>query len=263
MSTFTITSGDNSTGPFGAGTGEGYADDTIGSPGVVQGVGFVTPNPSTIGSAEVSVCAYVQNGNVITPSQHNSFMLALADPTLLQTAFTSISFTDKNGVVETYLTSAAGFSNSAVAGNAVWYWPAVLNFPFTNGVQYVMTVAAPTPPTFQVPGVIGLSLAAAEAAIIAAGFTVGTVSTASNAFISAGNVSSQTPVGGTLEVAGFAVALTESLGAVVPTIDLQARFVDAKVFKAIMVANPGTINPRVYPPEVDTTARVLPPRILS
>jgi len=35
------------------------------------------------------------------------------------------------------------------------------------------------------------------------------------------------------------------------------------VYKAIMVANPGSINPRIYPPQIDSTVRVTPPRITS
>jgi hypothetical protein len=44
----------------------------------------------------------------------------------------------------------------------------------------------------------------------------------------------------------------------IPTIDLSTKFVGPAIFKALMVANPGYINPRVYPPEIDTTVRVVP-----
>lgn len=42
----------------------------------------------------------------------------------------------------------------------------------------------------------------------------------------------------------------------------EAKFVPAVDFKAIMVANPGDINPRIWPPQVDTTIRVSPGTIL-
>lgn len=39
---------------------------------------------------------------------------------------------------------------------------------------------------------------------------------------------------------------------------IEAKFVPASVYKAIMVANPGSINPRIYPPLEDNTVRVTP-----
>lgn len=39
---------------------------------------------------------------------------------------------------------------------------------------------------------------------------------------------------------------------------LQAKFVPALAFKAAMVANPGLINPRIYPPLEDYTVRITP-----
>ncbi|MDF2177427.1 PASTA domain-containing protein [Aliiglaciecola sp. CAU 1673] len=54
----------------------------------------------------------------------------------------------------------------------------------------------PTP--VPVPDVVGLSQADAEAAIVAAGLTVGTVSTANSAVVPAGDVISQNPTGGTV-----------------------------------------------------------------
>lgn len=47
-----------------------------------------------------------------------------------------------------------------------------------------------------------------------------------------------------------------------PTVQVQGRFVGPPAAsKAILTASPGTINPRVYIPEDDTTARVPQPRL--
>ena len=63
-----------------------------------------------------------------------------------------------------------------------------------------------------VPNVVGLTQATAEAAIEAAGLVVGTVTTAYDATVPAGNVISQNPAGGTSAVPGTAVDLVVSLG---------------------------------------------------
>lgn len=44
---------------------------------------------------------------------------------------------------------------------------------------------------------------------------------------------------------------------------LETRFVGPVISKAIAIASPGDIHPRIYPPEVDSTVRMLPPRILT
>lgn len=66
--------------------------------------------------------------------------------------------------------------------------------------------------TGNVPNVINLSQAIAEATIIAAGFVVGTVSTEPDAIIIAGNVDVQTPVGGATAFLGSPVNITISTG---------------------------------------------------
>lgn len=48
-----------------------------------------------------------------------------------------------------------------------------------------------------------------------------------------------------------------------PTVDVQAGFAGPRIGNAVLLADAGNINPRIYPPKVDVTARVLPPRILS
>ena len=70
------------------------------------------------------------------------------------------------------------------------------------------------PVTVDVPEVVGLTQAAAEAAITGAGLIVGTVTTANSDTVPAGNVISQDPAGGTPVVLGTAVDLVISLGPV-------------------------------------------------
>jgi len=64
-----------------------------------------------------------------------------------------------------------------------------------------------------VPNVVGLTRAAAEAALADAGLTLGAVTESYSATVPAGDVMSQTPVAGTEVAAGTAVALEVSLGA--------------------------------------------------
>ncbi|GJL79850.1 MAG: hypothetical protein NPINA01_28390 [Nitrospinaceae bacterium] len=70
-----------------------------------------------------------------------------------------------------------------------------------------------TPPVLvSVPDVVGLTQAAAEAAIVGAGLDVGTVSTQSSATVSAGDVISQNPIGGASAAAGSSVKIVVSTG---------------------------------------------------
>lgn len=43
---------------------------------------------------------------------------------------------------------------------------------------------------------------------------------------------------------------------------IQAKFAGPRIGTAVLVADAGNINPRIYPPQVDVTARVVPQRIL-
>ena len=63
-----------------------------------------------------------------------------------------------------------------------------------------------------VPNIVGLTQAAASAAITAAGLTVGTITTQSSSTVPSGTVISQTPVGGASVAAGSAVSLVVSSG---------------------------------------------------
>ena len=78
----------------------------------------------------------------------------------------------------------------------------------------VSTGPAPTPGPVQVPGVVGLTQAAATTAIESAGLVVGTVTQQSSTTVAAGSVISQSPGAGTSVAAGSSVGLVVSTGPV-------------------------------------------------
>jgi PASTA domain len=211
MSTFSIQAGTNSTGPFGAtgpygsGGGEGWASsDPTNFQMITHGVGSSTPSPCFINGDEVGMACFVA-----TP--FNAFFV-MVKGTVPQNFFTSISFVDKASNVETYATSTATFDTSTFAGYTIWHWPAILNNPFTVGSNYTMTIVSAIP----VPNVIGDDLFDATAAITAAGYTLGAVTSANDPTTPAGIVLSQSPVGGTVATPGSAVTLVLSLGPIDP-----------------------------------------------
>src|SRR5262249_9634965 len=79
-------------------------------------------------------------------------------------------------------------------------------------------VTAPVPGRrFPVPGVVGLSQAAATTAITGAGLSVGNVTSGNSTTIAIGLVASSNPLAGTSLPANAPVDLVISLGTVVPT----------------------------------------------
>jgi beta-lactam-binding protein with PASTA domain len=71
-----------------------------------------------------------------------------------------------------------------------------------------------------VPNVVGETLAQAETDILAASCTVGTVTTAGSGTVPAGDIISQSPIGGTVVSVGAPVDLVESLGLLATVPDL-------------------------------------------
>lgn len=61
--------------------------------------------------------------------------------------------------------------------------------------------------------------------------------------------------GVSLDTSGLSAPFTIGIGQLA---GIQGKFVPAPTFKSIMVANPGLINPRIYPPLDDNTVRVKP-----
>jgi len=84
---------------------------------------------------------------------------------------------------------------------------------YTPGTSYSQQTAAfPNGACAVVPNVVGDVLAVGEAAIIAAGLTVGTVTPGTSQTVPYGDIISQNPVGGTQEITGFPVNLVWSVG---------------------------------------------------
>ncbi len=94
------------------------------------------------------------------------------------------------------------------------------------------------PGTIAVPDVVGLTQAAAEAAITGAGLTVGTVAQATSDTVPAGNVISQDPVGGTLVSAGIPVNLVVSLGPAVTVPNVTGQ---PEATAATIIVNAGLV----------------------
>lgn len=116
--------------------------------------------------------------------------------------------------------------------------------------------------TVTVPDVSDTPLATAETTLTGGGFVVGTVTGVCSDTIAVGNVVSTSPAIGSPVLPGATINIFEANGACPAMINLETKFVAPLIGKAIMVANPGDINPRVWPPQVDTTIRVAPGTVL-
>lgn len=106
-------------------------------------------------------------------------------------------------------------SDAVLAGSVISQDPSGGTLlPPGSPVDLVISLGPALVPT---PDVVGLPQAAAEAAIVAADLSVGTVSSANSATVPTGDVISQDPSGGTLLPPGSPVALVISLGPVLAT----------------------------------------------
>jgi hypothetical protein len=149
-------------------------------------------------------------------------------------SMTATTATDPSGV-EYYFTCTAGGGNNSGWQNSSSYTDTGLS----AGAEYTYTVAARDRSTDQnttaaspaasvripgtsandpVPDVVGMTESNARAAIVAGGFTVGTVSTAGSPTVPAGDVISQDPAAGAQASAGSPVHIVVSLGDVAPDI---------------------------------------------
>jgi beta-lactam-binding protein with PASTA domain len=96
------------------------------------------------------------------------------------------------------------------------------------------TVIAVDPPMITVPDVVGLAQATAETNIVAANLVVGTVTTAADNTVPAGDVISQNPTGGASIAEGSSVDLVVSSGPVIISVSTLAE-----LNAAIAAAQPG------------------------
>ena len=106
------------------------------------------------------------------------------------------------------------YSDTVAAGDVVSQNPAGGSNVGEGSTVDLVVSNGPAPVVITVPGVEGLSQAAAESAIMAASLTVGTVTTANSSTVAAGNVISQTPAAGSSVGEGTAVDLVVSTGPV-------------------------------------------------
>ncbi|MGH8547581.1 MAG: putative Ig domain-containing protein [Methylococcales bacterium] len=102
------------------------------------------------------------------------------------------------------------FSGTVPAGQVLSQNPAA-GVPVPKGSAVDLVISS-GPPLIAAPNVVGLSQNAAQAALLAANLTAGTVSTASSNSVPAGNVISQNPPAGTAVVQGTSVDLVVSSG---------------------------------------------------
>ncbi len=184
----------------------------------------ITAAGLTVGTGTTANSATVPIGNVIsqTPAAGTNVLpgnavtlvisLGAAVPDLVgltqaaaETAIRAAGLTVGTGTTTNSATVPAGtvISQTPVAGS---------NVPPGSAVALVVSLGA------KVPNVVGLTQAAAEAAISSSGLTVGTVTTATSTTVPAGTVISQTPAAGTNVAPASAVALVVSSGVVVPNV---------------------------------------------
>ena len=162
--------------------------------------------------------------------------------------------TDESGV-EYFFTETSGNPGGSDSG---WQAsPSYTDLDLTTGLQYTYTVtardlspaqnatAASAPASAicgqeagdPVPDVVGMTQTNAEAAILAAGFTVGTISTAYSDTVAAGNVISQNPTAGTPTAAGSPVAIEVSLGVEMVTVPDVTGMTQTAAELSIIAAN--------------------------
>jgi len=102
------------------------------------------------------------------------------------------------------------YSSTVPAGSVMAQYP-LGGASVPEGYEVLLTVSL-GPEMTTVPIVVGLAQAEAEAAIVAADLTVGTISQAYSSTVAAGNVISQSPATGSSVAEGSTVSLTVSLG---------------------------------------------------
>jgi beta-lactam-binding protein with PASTA domain len=112
-------------------------------------------------------------------------------------------------------------SASVPAGLVISESPAASTSVAPNSAVAIVVSLGPAPATVAVPNVVGLTQAAAQNAITAAGLSLGAVTPATSASVPAGQVVSQTPGAGANVVIGSAIALVVSSGPALggPTVD--------------------------------------------
>lgn len=109
-----------------------------------------------------------------------------------------------------------------------------INVPEGTVVDFVVSLG---PPTVAVPNVVGLTQAAASAALTAGELNVGAVTQQNSASVPIGQVISQTPVAAIIAIVGSNVDLVISLGPVIVTVPNVAGQPQAQAEAALVGAN--------------------------
>jgi beta-lactam-binding protein with PASTA domain len=184
-----------STARLSVGTITTATSDTV-PPGVVisqtPGNGTAVASGSAVDLAVSSGAAPVKVPNVVGLTQANAKAAISTALLSVGTITTATSDTVPAGVV---ISQTPGGGTEVSQGSAV-----------------ALSVSS-GPASVTVPNVVGLTQANAESAIVAAGLTVGAVTTATSDSVPAGNVINQTPGSGTAVTSGSAVDLAVSSGA--------------------------------------------------
>ena len=188
------------------------AQTAIAAAGLTVGTG-TTANSATVPIGHVISQTPAAGANVL-PGNTVTLVISLgtAVPDLVgltqaaaETAITAAGLTVGAGTTANSATVPAGtvISQTPVAGS---------NVPPGSAVALEVSLGA------KVPNVVGLTQAAAEAAITSSGLTVGTVTTANSTTVPAGTVISQSPAAGTNVAPATAVTLVVSSGVEVPNV---------------------------------------------
>lgn len=188
------------------------ADDTVtDSGGLTRGVAFFQMDPRGVGANSVGVGALLDdNTNTVLILPLSAEIAIVPDVTGFDQASAEALIVADGFVVGTVTQQV---SNTVPVGEVISQSPAAGTEAAPDSAVDLVVSAGPA--LAIVPDVIDLPRTDAEAAIVAAGLAVGTVSTRNSATVPAGETISQSPVAGTQVPFGSGVDLVASSGPVV------------------------------------------------
>jgi len=171
----------------------------------------------------------------------SAVMVTVPDLVGLDQANAELSIVSANLVIGTV---SMANSDTVLAGNVISQNPTGGGLT-ASGTSVDLVVSLGPLQLLTVPDVVGLDQATAESAIVSASFVVGAVSTANSDTVSAGDVISQNPTGGSLVASGTAVDLVVSTGpsiqvTVPDVVGLDQATAESSIVSASLVV--GTIS---------------------
>lgn len=219
-------------------SGAGYANAAQ-TPPFSSGGGGSASSLSVNGSTLQCVCAAASGAN-FAPAVSGPVFVVCFPAGLSQNFISSVRVTKTGGSQVVFNVSGVTQFNPAATGTGSlatltsWVWStASVAALFAFGVITVVEFDF-VPPQTPVPNVVGDDVFDATAAIVAAGYTLGTVTSVNNETVPAGIVLVQSPVAGSLPTLGSPVNLTISLGPVRPQ-TLKAIRIVPQIANRIMV----------------------------